>query len=304
MAKRRRIDKSDSLELLLDTICNVFGGIVLMAILVVIQTRSTISRIPEAMDLADAALEVEPLRFHLGRLERQVAELRDRHEQLRSRIRSATTPDTAKLLERREQFVREIESAQEECRKLDRETTRDRQIIDELSRQNQDRNQRVEDLQAELTRLAEARKRVLAARTMRVRLPRWHVSHTTGQRIYLIKGSKAHWLGDRWPASEAHVSGHCKVTPLPLQRARLVEPVEGAGVQIAATTEKKSQFRLLLKRDSSRTHLISFFVHADSDSFATFQRARAATVVEGYEYSVAAYAGRGVTLAFGRPPAE
>jgi len=39
--KRRRNTTEDSLELLLDTMCNMFGGIILMALLVVLQTQMT-----------------------------------------------------------------------------------------------------------------------------------------------------------------------------------------------------------------------------------------------------------------------
>lgn len=41
MRRRRRTTSADSLELLLDTICNTFGGVLFIAILVVILLRMT-----------------------------------------------------------------------------------------------------------------------------------------------------------------------------------------------------------------------------------------------------------------------
>lgn len=63
--RRFRATHSDSLDLLLDTICNAFGGIVLIAILVTLLTSDTKERLQEAATSADRELT-----------ERQIASLK------------------------------------------------------------------------------------------------------------------------------------------------------------------------------------------------------------------------------------
>jgi len=63
--RRFRTKKSDSLDLLLDTMCNAFGGIVLIAILITLLTRDTRDRMEATATGADREL-----------LERQIISLR------------------------------------------------------------------------------------------------------------------------------------------------------------------------------------------------------------------------------------
>lgn len=62
--RRFRTTQNDSLDLLLDTICNAFGGIVLIAILITLLTSDTKERLREAVTSADREL-----------VERQIASL-------------------------------------------------------------------------------------------------------------------------------------------------------------------------------------------------------------------------------------
>ena len=64
--RRRSASPTDSLELLLDTISNVFGAIILMAILVVISAQSTVIRIPKKT--SPSVVEQRQLKFDEARL--------------------------------------------------------------------------------------------------------------------------------------------------------------------------------------------------------------------------------------------
>jgi hypothetical protein len=83
-AKRRFISTgSDSLDLLLDTICNAFGGIVLIAILITLLTRDTRDRIEEQASSVDREL-----------IERQIAalqsDIKEAQEYLERQAKSVT----------------------------------------------------------------------------------------------------------------------------------------------------------------------------------------------------------------------
>ncbi len=77
MRKRRFRGQSDSLDLLLDTICNTFGGIIFIACLVTLLARETDSGPNRAMEQADVDMlkrRIDVATSDLARLEALVAE--------------------------------------------------------------------------------------------------------------------------------------------------------------------------------------------------------------------------------------
>jgi len=304
MARRKAHSDEDGLELLLDTICNVFGGIVLMAILVVLHTQGSLETMAELVQSPDTSLEVERLTFEIERIDRQLAELRKQRQDLDKRFRESASPDTAILLDRREEFVKAIQEAEQRISKLSKDESEARELLSRQETDESELRRKVDTGRKKLAATVKRREQQIDASTITARLPQQHQSRTSKQRIYMISGKKAYSLG-RFIASVAqYPSGDCQVTPKPSVRATFVEPRPGCGTAIADDALQATAFRDLLKRDRADTHLISFFVHADSESFATFQVARTVTVAEGYEYSVGPYEATGVMLSSGSPSAE
>lgn len=304
MATRMAHNDDDSLELLLDTICNVFGGIILMAILVVLQTQTTIDRIPVDNANPEASLEVEQLQFELSRIDTQLAELRDSKKMLDEKFNRTATPETAVLLERRDDFIEAIDRAEKRLKEIeDDRKNRQEHLTDSREKQRELERQATEDRNT-LADLAAAQQRKIAIRATKVRLPRRHESSTSRQRIYLVVGKSVYRLADGWLQPGTTQAGGCKVTPTDGGRAHRVEPRPGAGMAMPGAPKEADAFAAVLTRDSAAIHLISFFVKADSASFATFQVARAVAVSKGYEYSSGYYQGLGVKLWSGSPPAE
>jgi hypothetical protein len=63
MSSRRELAHADSLEMLLDTICNVFGGIIFIAILVALLTsaQTALLRSGEDIQMVDSGSIVDEL---------------------------------------------------------------------------------------------------------------------------------------------------------------------------------------------------------------------------------------------------
>jgi len=294
----------DGLELLLDTICNVFGGIVLMAILVVLHTQGSLETMAALTQSPDTPLEVERLTFEIERIDRQLADLRNQRQDLERRFRESASPDTAILLDRREEFVKAIQEAEQRINKLSKDESRVRELLSRQEAEESELRREVDTGRKKLAAAVKRRERQIDASTITARLPQQHQSRTSKQRIYLISGKKAYSLDRRVAAVGQYVSGDCLVTPKPSLKGRFVEPKSGSGTTIPEDARQAIAFRDLLKRDRADTHLISFFVHADNESFAAFQVARTVTVAEGYEYSVGPYEATGVVLSSGSPSAE
>jgi hypothetical protein len=100
--RRFRSKGNDSLDLLLDTICNAFGGIVLIAILITLLTRDTQDRMEEQASSADREL-----------IERQIASLQSDVKEAQEYLqRQATTVSVdPNLLSRRDELKGTLETA-------------------------------------------------------------------------------------------------------------------------------------------------------------------------------------------------
>ncbi|MFG0336148.1 MAG: hypothetical protein ACF8TS_22550, partial [Maioricimonas sp. JB049] len=129
--KRARANDGDSLELLLDTICNTFGGIVFIALLVVLMLQSSRDRLKaretssvSEQDLELMRLDLASAQARLGRLqqarERQI-EMLSRHvpDELQERLhhlRQTTDRQTQleqQAIEKRDENLERLANLQE-----------------------------------------------------------------------------------------------------------------------------------------------------------------------------------------------
>lgn len=99
--KRRRHSNPDSLELLLDTMCNTFGGIIMIALLIALLSRDASSE--------NSTQQPENLQRQTESIEQQTTEA----DRLRQRLLQGSDPNisqTFKLLSDRDELRQQIES--------------------------------------------------------------------------------------------------------------------------------------------------------------------------------------------------
>jgi hypothetical protein len=291
MRRRRRTeDESDSLELLLDTITNVFGGIILMAILVVIQTQVTVGGLPDVGEDGRARILAEKeLAFRADQLEEELLRLRSSMDSAESTFELTATPNAGRLDDRKAEFLAAIQAAQEGLKK--RVKAR-REAQAQLERTEREAG-RQEDELAQIETEEESLKRqlgVVASRNARrVRLPFQHSNSLRIQYSILVDGEKAYRL-----------KLDCVATPF--GRGTLHSPVSSAGYRVA---DPESQKVLLAAPLSSRSTFISFWVSRKNSSFATYQTLRKLFTEKGYEYSLYSYDSQtGLVLFSGNPDVE
>ena len=102
MRRRSRAPK-DSLDLLLDTMCNAFGGIVLIAILIALLIESPGDESRKSAPSGREALEVSRKARELTELEADVSEIEKRWEE---------NKDLLELLQKRNQLALALTSRQ------------------------------------------------------------------------------------------------------------------------------------------------------------------------------------------------
>ena len=270
MAKRTGRDGTDSFELMLDTICNVFGGIILMSILVVLSTQAGVARKPDDPDSPEP-LESRRVRFEIERVQGQLKVLQVRRMDVGENYDSKVSPDKDKLLVDRSRFIERVKEAERQLMELRMEQEEARGKQQEARRERSITEEDLESKRAELAELT--RQLALQERTSRknIRLPLHRDKKAPGQSDYLIEGNRIYVMS----------SDECSVRKLVNGRQHWT-PRAGAGRVIAAKGDNR-EFLALLSLISPRTHSLAFFVSASSESYESFQIVKALSLARGFE---------------------
>jgi hypothetical protein len=288
MAGRRANSGVDSLDLLLDTICNVFGGILLMAILVVLQTQTSAGRIPEpkAEDV-ERSLEAQRLRFECERLGDRLTVLSQHRDEIAQTFQATTSPTGERLAGAQGEFRKAIEEARHRAAAAEAAagaSRKDQTATDDALRTVE---RALREKQSEVAALEQELRHSQTAIPRQVRLPHRRGMASGGTRYYVVKGSRAYMLDPLrfdWFGGEQRV-GDCTMTPLSFARAATVTPMDGAGLPVPRGKGEAEAFVASLARYPPNTWYIVFYVYNDSASFASFQTLKDAVAGRGYRYA-------------------
>ncbi len=277
MSRRRRRTVGDpgSLELLLDTITNAFGGIVFLAILIVVLLQTTTDNVeaqPEVdqRDVTVVSLRLQDLEAEIERLELQVkvsdtiaAQLTDpelvavlkeleRQENVRNELRRQQAVISSQLTNL-QQNTAEIEREHEE---LDSRLLRESQTIDRLK------------MELELER---------KRRTITSRFPE---ERSTSKREYNISLRYGRWYVDKLPNGKPNVEDFIIVDGGGRYVTLTPKPYRGKPL-----TSGKNLSRELLQEVSQRNPNTEYICLAIwDDSYKEFQPLRDYLVSHGFNY--------------------
>lgn len=275
---RRKSSESSSLELLLDTICNTFGGIVFLAILVAIllqmsgRSEKPTETARRQKELVDLQSEQETLTAELERLRKVVEE----QDQMVAKLApSATREDLEKVLAYRRsksdltkkqlEALGEINGSEIEIGKI----AQDLQALDEALAKVRDQATRLEaELQAELK-----------SRSAEAKLPMLRDTAKREVPVVLVGGRLSVLL--RPGARGALNTDEFDVKDLGTGRGT-VKPKPGAGtlVQLDGSSHDAIASRLA-GFNKDRDYLAVFVWH---NSFDHFRALRNVMVERGFEY--------------------
>ena len=278
----RRQSRGDSLDLLLDTMCNTFGGIIMLAVLVTLLSKREVS----GRATADSE---EMMRRRISEAELTLKESRTANASL---VTEAGDPDTKKRLEAvmekkalramLEASARDAEAASASQPPAAQDAAaRMAQLRDEMARAAATRTDLSNQLStAELnTRRLTARASDLAkqaavlqsASVQRLRLPKEHVTGKSVVNVIVQYGK----VYPTHTASGARNTAHIEFTKN--GTGVTLRPLPGAGLDA-----RSSEWKNWLNQLSSRQDYIGFYVF--EDSFGSFNGAKNVTVGAGFEY--------------------
>lgn len=285
--RRRASEPQDSLELLLDTICNMFGTIMFIALVAALLAMVRASGAEEdvlAGISRDRARAVEELAELAASMERQLAELP-----------APASEDGS------------ISSALERVLRAEAEVVRRRELVDRYReavasarRDLTDAAREIEPLRAEIERLEES---IDSARKARQRVLRTPLEREAKRAIYTVvlwqgrlypicdlsvrHPNRCEWLRQwhrRYVAEGEANPFRCNMGGVDVRRS--IRFIDGAGIPIgdAAALRSNPEFQSLLTSLDPGVDLIGFVV-AD-DSYDVFSAAKQVFLERGFGYCV------------------
>jgi hypothetical protein len=288
MARRRRQGGENSLELLLDTICNVFGGIVFIAILVALLTSSTnVEPTPsEAKRPSVTAADVREARD----LRAEISSYRSGIEHLQSLAETISSGEQRSASQKLEQLEKARAKAEERAGRLETWLQRYQASKTEVK---ESLTEQLRTAQRRLKKRRHQRDQLLRQKKGEARLPAEQRTQKT-QVIFLIENGELHWapIGGGRDALPAAYKGQVN---LDRQLRRVsVQPKPGEGINIGDLKNQQEVQRIFHTLDP-RTHFLDLSVA--SDSVESFKKLRAAATSRGFEYDVGTYpAGKAMTF--------
>lgn len=296
--RRAAIDDNASLELLLDTICNTFGGVLFISILVVVMLNSTSAKREMSLSPPDERVQADLIEWRkkLADANEQTNALLAALGEQREMAQSLVDPNIRELLQQLDhQRRRRTEFEQRRLASLQARAESDQQVNTIATR--------LAALDATLAaarqrqlRAAEALEREVAMRSRAAKLPRGRTT-TKQAAVMLLRGGRL----TSYAAVDANgelVRNRFEVEELDDDSGAYLSPRADAGVHIAPDANSETIENRFTSYDPER-HFIALAVWPDS--FASFPVVREALVRANLEYALIpfpadgkAYLGRGV----------
>lgn len=287
--KRSRLKPADSLDLLLDTMCNTFGGIILIAILVALLAREN------PLPLIDAARHATS-----AMIERRIATAESdlaAAQQLHTKLSAESPPTVSAAAEERRMLEQQLRALEAENAALNQQTTSQaedrsadpgtqiKSLLEEQRRiaremealrnaiQAQDQNS--SRLQQRLAELGKSIRQEQDARIVMLRFPKER-ARTTGSVPIIFQYGKAYPLFD----GDGHRNERT-ISWKDVGDAKQASPRAESGWHPAADKTAIEQWLRSLPRSEG---YLAFYVLPDS--YDAFRQVRDAAVALGWEFGI------------------
>jgi hypothetical protein len=279
--KSSRPDESN-LELLLDTVCNTFGVVLFISMLVVIRVNASQAEVesqpPEAesaLELIERQQELEKARARMRQLREALAQqqsVADRFSSTESRrLASSVQSSTESLivqLEEKERTLSRIASEQQDVNKIASQLENQKETLEQL-------RQQASAIQSQLDREVKSR-----SRTSRV--PELRQSKRQPVPLFLKKGLLCrYYKPGRFLSRNAQ---EVAKTVDPASLVVFVDPIPGAGLAISPDPPNANAIKTALTGFSPDDHVLQVFFWPDS--FSHCQVLRDAMVDMGFRHSL------------------
>ena len=284
MSRRGNGGDISSFDMLLDTMCNTFGGIVFIALLLSILVGSTARHAVKAQSSGSPSLaEVEELAEE-SRLIRECEQL----------DRALNTPDSKTSPEPSSAagVVRPLAELQQtnivlesEMAKLQEHHLQRSEEMARLEESAKSKSTTARDLQVQIERLKDELKQQVAKSSETIRLPRIHAKPGLQACFFAVAGGRFYSISDVAQADTYGDRGYDlqDVSVMSEEGQDIVVIKNGAGQPIIPGCENAGKLAVALQNCDKDSEIISFSVR--SDSFYEFNYVKKLFVARGFNYN-------------------
>ncbi len=255
---RQEIDNT-SFDLFLDTICNTFGGVVFLAILlaILIQTRAIVKDPERRREEAPSPAEVRELMAQLDAANAKYDAITTALERLPPTETSNVNDQYKKLVSERETLEAQIETTIRE--QASRTKSLGAQLVKnaELAKQNAEIPEELKKAEAKVGEKDESLKEVVSKRQTTLRLPREKASSASSL-LVLLKSSRFYLAMTPSTTARTFNDEHVKTEPT-VGGGVIVNPRSGRGWEM---TDK--QVAETIKSAKARGHVVTIAVWPNS----------------------------------------
>ncbi len=270
---------NESLELLLDTICNTFGGIIFISLLVVILLNTTsevISSIPPTKqsqaDLIKADIQRE-------RLTRELRELKNALLQQQEIASSIVTEEVLQAGREAKRLQKEHSRLLVEKSETIGDTSAMQQQINKLAQDTSDRNFKLSAARSQKKRLQQKLEQEVVQRSRTAVIPKL-IETILSKRFYFLKRGRLY--GPIFLSTGEFNS--IEFAELTLAGQKSIGTTSSGGVAVDVKGNNVQQLASKYQGIQSTTHVIQIFVWPDS--FEHFEAVRVATESVGLKYEL------------------
>lgn len=279
---RRRAVKQDSLELLLDTICNTFGGVLFIAIMVVMLLAQS-GHGPEGVVPAPAPEELEAQSRELAELSAEVLRKQEIQASQAALVKSLAPDAIRELIERRKALLAELVKQQAA---VDAQQAQNATVVASVARTQAEIDKLLADLKAAQRQETEARTLLAseqAGRTKDVRLPRQHRADDKRELAVILRYGRLYlWHDYDLQMGRTGLNLRDFVIISDAGDHLVTRPKPTAGIPLDDTPECRAAIDKLLRRFDPRRFALGTIVRPDS--YAAFQYFRSRALALGFEY--------------------
>ena len=281
---RRRSAKQDSLELLLDTICNTFGGVLFIAILVVLLLQQTGAgpAAPTSTSKTLSAVEMVDLTNRFEELTSELTRLRENHESQHAVVQTFATTEIRELLAERVEVTQKQNELQQEVDQLLINRAELAVKVEELTRENEAIPGQLQDARAREQQLSAKLDELMQSNSQELRLPVLEVSHRPVIGMIMKYGRLYLWNLSNSVTREGLNHEHFVAVGTEKKDVLITIPHPLRGVELDESPQCRDNVRKLLAHISPKTFDLAIVVRPDS--FHEFRYLRDTIVDLGFKY--------------------
>jgi hypothetical protein len=280
----RKRKSVDSLELLLDTICNTFGGVLFIAILVVLllQTRGedAAAETPEPPGSPEEYLELanrlDTVTTELSTLDR----LQAGQQQM---IRQFAPDDVRELLETRQLLNADLDRARSARDQAAVNNAKELASLSETREKIDQFERSIEETHAETARLQQKLDEDRKSRQKELRLPVVHTEHTKSEIGLIVRYGRAYlWHEYDQSGNRLGLNLDEFVVVEKTFMGVVARPKPTAGIVLNDSPETREAIKRRLQQFSPSKHVIAIIVRPDS--YGVFRFLKDVVTDLGFEY--------------------